>query len=713
MMKNLRQVSNNGRRTRTLLFWVFCAIVVAVSQGLGFDIVEGVTLRNSEDSTGGSHARLTRTKEPPEQAATASAQPPLDKLTGDARATLAADDYPSIYWIFVDSTAVADQPIPFTIRAHLRRAKVDAAGLLIDQRDYPIAQAALDAIENTGVTIRHASRYLKAVAVIADSAQITKAASLPFVEKVHTLKTLQTTLPEIVRFNLDDIPKSTVDYDYGESLRQNRFIQADRLHRMGITGDGVVIAIFDTGFDTDHPALSTASILARYDFINRDTSVGEPDCPDNPVNRQQMYHGTLVYGVIAGHAPDTLIGIAPETDFLLAKTEITCDGTEIKLEEDNWIAAAEWADSIGADIITSSLSYSEFTDSGSYTLDDMDGNTALITIAADIAASKNIVVITSAGNSRGSSWNSIAAPADGDSVLAIGAVNPDSTLAGFSSPGPTADGRIKPDVTTIGVDVYTTYPLPIGGFSFARGTSFSAPLVAGGAALALQYDPTMTAGQFRELARSTANQADNPDNDFGWGLFNAFRASGIPTLDVIDTIRVIVGEVQEIVVTMNGSPETPPLLSLPDAPAGVELEDYGDGSGLLTITGSVDNPPQVRFHIIASTDLYSDTLNIILETIVVTDRSIYAGPNPFADSVRIFIDPAAGWFISVSIFNVAGEKIWEKVNSHPVSADSLREWTMIAWNGRNHQGQTAAAGVYLAVVTTDRQEIILKLLKIN
>ena len=639
----------------------------------------------------------------------ASFQPPLNKFTHDARARLTAGDYPSIYWIFVDSTAVADQPIPFTIRAHLRRAKVDATGLLIDQRDYPIAQAALDAIESTGVTIRHASRYLKAVAVIADSAQITKAASLPFVEKVHTLKTLQTTLPEIVKFNLDDIPKSTVDYDYGESLRQNRFMQADRLHRMGITGAGVVIAIFDTGFDTDHPALSTASILARYDFINLDSSVGEAECSDNPQN----YHGTLVYGVIAGYVPDTLIGVAPDADFLLAKTEITCDGTEIKLEEDNWIAAAEWADSIGADIITSSLSYSEFTDSGSYTLDDMDGNTALITRAADIAASKNIVVITSAGNSRGSSWNSIAAPADGDSVLAIGAVNPDSSLAGFSSPGPTADGRIKPDVTTLGVAVYTTHPLPTGGFSFHQGTSFSAPLVAGGAALALQYDPTMTAEQFRELARSTADRADNPDNDFGWGLFNAFRASGIPTLDVIDTIRVVVGEVQEIVVRMNGSPETPPLLSLPDAPAGVELEDYGDGSGLLTITGSADNPPQVRFHIIASTDLYSDTLNIILETIVVTDRSIYAGPNPFADSVRIFIDPAAGRFNYVSIFNIAGEKIWEKVNSHPVSADSLREWTMIAWNGRNHQGQTAAAGVYLAVVRTDRQEVILKLLKTN
>ncbi len=640
----------------------------------------------------------------------ASSQPPLDKFAVDARATLATGDYPSIYWIFVDSTAVADQPIPFTIRAHLRRAKVDAAGLLIDQRDYPIAQAALDAIESTGVTIRHASRYLKAVAVIADSAQITKAASLPFVEKVHTLKTLKTTAPEIIRYNLDDIPKSTVDYDYGESLRQNRFIQADRLHRMGITGDGVVIAIFDSGFDTDHPALSTASILARYDFINCDSSVGEAECSNSPQN----YHGTWVYGVIAGYVPDTLIGIAPEADFLLAKTEITCDGTEIKLEEDNWIAAAEWADSIGADIITSSLSYSEFTDSGSYTLDDMDGNTALITRAADIAASKNIVVITSAGNSRGSlTWNSIAAPADGDSVLAIGAVNPDSSLAGFSSPGPTADGRIKPDVTTMGVAVYTTHPLPTGGFSFHQGTSFSAPLVAGGAALALQYDPTMTAERFRELAQSTADRADNPDNDFGYGLFNAFRSSGIATLEEIDTIRVTVGEVREVPSSITGNYSIMPQLSLRESPVGVFLQDRGDGNGLLTITGSSKNPPQLSFRLIADFDRYLDSITIYLETFVPVDSQIFAGPNPFADSVRIFIDPAAGWFNYVSIFNVAGEKIWEKVNSHPVSADSLREWTMIAWNGRNHQGQTAAAGVYLAVVRTDRQEVILKLLKTN
>ena len=708
IMKHLRQVSGSGWRTRTLLLLVVCAIAAIVSQGLGFDVVEGVTLRGSEDSTSGSHARLSRTQEPPEQVAASSAS--LDKLTRDARATLAANDYPSIYWLFVDSTAVANQPIPLTANAQLRRAKVDPNGLLRDNRDYPISEVALQNIRDLGVTIRHASRYLKAVAVIADPSQIAQAAALPFVKKIHTLRTLKTKVPEVVKFDQGIHPQSAIDFEYGLSFRQNQIIQADRLHQMGITGSGVMIAILDTGFDTDHPVLSNASIVARYDFINQDTSVGENECT---AGSPQNYHGTLVHGVIAAMAPDSMIGVAPDADFILAKTEITCDGTEIKLEEDNWIAAAEWADSIGADIITSSLSYSEFTDSGSYTLDDMDGNTALITIAADIAASKNIIVITSAGNSRGTAWNSVGAPADGDSVLAIGAVNPDSTLAGFSSPGPTADGRIKPDVTSMGTAVLTIRPEPDRTFTYASGTSFSAPIVAGGAALALQYDPTLTAEQFRQLARSTASQADNPDNDFGYGLFNAFRSAGIATLEEIDTIRVTVGELREVPSSITGSYSIMPLLSLREPPLGAVLQDFGDGSGLLTVTGSAENPPQVSFQLIADFEQYMDSTTIYLETFVQSDHQIFAGPNPFSDSVRIFVDPTAGSLKSVSIFNISGEKIWEKVNSHPGSTDSIREWTMLAWNGRNQQGEPASAGVYLAVVATERQQVVLKLLKSN
>ncbi len=638
------------------------------------------------------------------------AQSPVNKLTREARSRAAAGPYPNIYWLFVDSTAVADQPIPLTIRAHLRRAKADPDNLLRDNRDYPISETALDDIRNLGLTIRHASRYLKAVAVIADPVQIAEAANLPFVKKVDILRTLAAPMPEEAGKIEEPFPKSAVDFGYGLSITQNRIIQADRLHQLNITGAGVMIAIFDTGFDLDQPVLADASIVATYDFINQDSTVSEIECTDN---NAQNRHGTMVFAVIAAMAPDTLIGIAPDADFILAKTEIVCDGTEIKLEEDNWIAAAEWADSIGTDIITSSLSYSEFTDSGSYTLDQMDGNTALITQAADIAASKNIVVITSAGNSRGHDWGRIAAPADGDSVLAIGAVNPDSTLASFSSPGPTADGRIKPDITTMGTVVLTIRPRPDTGYTYASGTSFSAPITAGGAALALQFDPTMTAEQFRQLARSTASQADTPDNDFGYGLFNAFRASGIATLSEIDTIKIEVGEIIEIPFAVSGSSDGPPELSLRFPLAGVELIDYGDGSGLLRITGSSDNPPVASFRLVAQFDTYSDSTTIHLETFVPTDRQIFAGPNPFTDSVRFYIDPQAGMLNSVSIFNVNGEKIWENVNSKSGSTDSNREWIMLVWDGRNQQGQPVSSGVYMVAVNTDRQQVVLKLLKSN
>ncbi|MCK4607073.1 MAG: S8 family peptidase [candidate division Zixibacteria bacterium] len=623
-----------------------------------------------------------------------------------------AGDFPMIFWVFLGADAIADEPIAMTVKALARRGKVDSTGFLIDSHDYPISDQALSEIENTGVFIRHASRWLRAVSVYADSSQMGKLAALPFVERIDLVRTLKTGFMEDVAKTPRHIaPLSAEEYAYGESLLQNQFIETDRLHRLGLTGTGVMIAIFDTGFDVDHPALDSVSVIATYDFINLDTDVNGMDCPENSERNHQNYHGTAVWSVIAGNMPDTLIGIAPGADYILAKTEITCDGTEIKLEEDNWIAAAEWADSIGADIITSSLGYYVFSDTGSYAFDELNGDSALITIAADMAASRNILVITSAGNERNNAqWPHISLPADGDSVLAIGAVRADSTLAWFSSPGPTADGRIKPDVSTLGVGVYAARSAT-GSYTYLSGTSFSAPLVAGGAALAMEHDPARTARHLFDMILSTASRYATPDNDFGYGLFSAFRAADVLRLNPIGVVQVQVGQEVEVIITTSGGTEIIPLLTAFDLPVGVELEDLGDGTGLLSVTGSELNPLQARFGLIADFGQTVDTTYAILETYGSSDDAIFAGPNPFADSVRVFLSPAAGEFRSVSVFNSAGEKVWEQVNHFGPSADVTREWGMVHWDGHNRSGAAVAAGVYLMYVETSRRTAMLKLLK--
>jgi serine protease AprX len=625
------------------------------------------------------------------------------------RAQRAIEDSPPnirhMLWLYLSHNAVDSLPVPLTEKAHFRRAKVDPAALLVDEHDYPISQEALTQIRNTGARVRRTSKWLRAVSVEAGSEQIERLKSLLFVERIDLVKVLVAPFfPEVRLLQPKDFPIKTTVLTYGKSEFQNRFINAVKLHQAGLSGKGVMIALFDTGFEINHRAFDSAHIVATYDFINNDTTVDEVECPEDGTRNHQNYHGTLIFGVIGGNVPDTLIGVAPGVDFILAKTEITCYTTEIKLEEDNWIAAAEWADSIGADIISSSLGYTEFTDTGSYTFEDLDGNIALITIAADVAASKNILVVNAAGNERLKPWGHIVTPADGDSVLAVGAVSADSTLAPFSSPGPTADGRIKPDIVTLGVGVHSA--VPADSYAVAMGTSLSTPLVAGGAALALEHDSTLTAAELRDLIRQTADRSSLPDNDFGWGLYDATRSADIIKIDRTEPIQVLVNEFLSVPITTSGRSDSIPVLEALDLPLSTIFIDHGDGTGHLELSGSEQNPSVVRLGLVADVGYFADTTYLLVETYTTSGRLMVAAPNPFANSVRIFVAPSAGRLVSISIFNAAGEKVWEKVNSFDLSADVIN-----TWNGRNREGRVVAAGVYLVHVKTDRHTSMLKVLK--
>jgi len=610
-------------------------------------------------------------------------------------------------WLYLSEDAVDSLPALLTEKARARRARVDPSTLLIDAHDYPISQDALMQIRNTGAHVRRASKWLRAVSVEADSEQLERLKPLSFIEQIDLVKVLIAPFfPKVKPLCPKDFPTKTTARlwrVYGLTEFQNQFINAVKLHQAGLSGKGVMIALFDTGFEINHHAFDSANIVATYDFINDSTTVDDPECPED-TTWSQNFHGTLVFGVIGGNVPDTLIGVAPGADFVLAKTEITCDGTEIKVEEDNWIAAAEWADSIGVDIISSSVGYTEFTDSGSYTFEDLDGNTALITIAADVAASKNILVVNAAGNRRNKPWGHIVTPADGDSVLAVGAVQSDSSLTPFSSPGPTADGRIKPDIVTLGVGVVA--PKHTGGYVAVSGTSFSTPLVAGGAALALEHDSTLTAAELRDLIRQSGDRSAQPDTNFGYGLYDAIRSADIIKIDQTQPIQVLVNEFLSIPITTSGRSDSIPVLEAFDLPLSTILIDHGNGTGHLELYGSEQNSSIMRFGLTADVGYFADTTYLLLETYPSASRPIAAAPNPFSDSVRIIVAPSAGRLVSISIFNMAGEKVWEKVKSLDPSADVIN-----TWNGRNREGRVVAAGVYLVHVKTDQHTSMLKVLK--
>ncbi len=408
-------------------------------------------------------------------------------------------------------------------RTLLRRSKVLPPDKLVDAADLPVWEPYVKSLEELGAKIVVTSRWLNAVSVIAADSVLSQIRLLPFVRGVQPVarrsrRTPYEEGPALPRPS----PQGRFRYDYGSSYNQVGMLRVPELHNWGITGAGIIIGMLDAGYDwRNHEALQSASVLGEWDFIwNDDVTADEPG-QDYP---GQASHGTMTFAVIAGFMPGKLIGAAFGARFYLAKTERVYDleghDFEQPVEEDYWVAGLEWLERNGVDIVSTSLAYLDW-----YTPADMDGNTAVVTVAADMAVKKGVFVVASAGNEGDSPWQIVTAPADGDSVLAVGAVRPDGLIATFSSHGPTADGRIKPDVVAQGVGVYTVSPGTGSSYTYARGTSFSCPLVAGVAALVLSAHPELEPMELRDALRETASRAAAPDTIYGWGIVDAVRAA--------------------------------------------------------------------------------------------------------------------------------------------------------------------------------------------
>jgi serine protease AprX len=426
------------------------------------------------------------------------------------------------------------QPQAFLSARAIKRRTVQHIN--IDSTDLPVPTAYLDSIRLVpGVTILNTSKWLNQVLVqITDANALTKINQFPFVFTTSPVAPIARPITEIINRKINDsvfdvsqrarvsgIRQQTGANDflsYGNTFNQIHIHEGEYLHNLGFTGNGVVIAILDAGFkyfDTN-PALDSVRLqnhlLGGYDFVL-----------NIPQISQDHQHGATCFTVIASNRPGVLVGSAPAASFWLLRSEDAA--SEYPVEEQNWAAAAEFADSVGADMISTSLGYTSYDDPTlSHPYADRDGNTCMITKAADMAAKKGMIVTSSAGNNGGlaSDEKYVACPADGDSVLAVGAIKADKTIAAFSSWGPSASGKVKPNVVSIGEG--TAVANAMGNASFGNGTSFSNPNLAGLIACLWQAFPEFTNMEIIDAVQKSSDRYNNPDNRFGYGIPN-FRVA--------------------------------------------------------------------------------------------------------------------------------------------------------------------------------------------
>lgn len=459
-----------------------------------------------------------------------------------------------------------------TSRAAWRRSKT-MKGPLVDFRDLPVNQAYIDKLSDSQARFRQRSRWLNAASFEIPVGELEEIARLGFVRSIKLLAAAKRK-PIRIETPLEDPlqGEDAFNLNYGASYSQLQQLNIPAVHNLGYYGQGVLVCMLDTGYLKDHQAFQLADsegrILAEWDFINDDGNTqNEPGDPS-----AQHNHGTCTWSALGGAADGNLYGPAYGAYFILAKTEDT--SMEQPIEEDNWVAGIEWADSIGADVTSSSLAYMDW-----YTYSDMDGNTAVTTIAADIAAQRGIVVCNAMANA-GPGSGTLHAPADADSIIACGAVYSTGEIVYFSSRGPSFDGRTKPEVCARGVYTSCADPYNLTGYTTASGTSLSTPLIGGAAAVILSAHPEWTPMQVREAMMMSGDHASFPDNDYGWGIpdiLAAIQYTFYLTGDVDGDGAINASDVVHLInyLYRNGSPPSPLFLG------DVNCDDVVDGGDVV------------------------------------------------------------------------------------------------------------------------------------
>jgi hypothetical protein len=433
---------------------------------------------------------------------------------------------PDTYWIqFKDKNSS-----PFSINSpevYLSERSIDRRqryGIEIDSTDLPVNPRYLDSLISKGASIKNISKWLNGVAIYTTSIDVLNSIySLDFVDE--SISNSSSFVSNYKPFNSSkNITSINEDvFEYGNAFAQINLHNGQALHNNNYLGQGIQIAVIDAGFQSLNfvPAFDSIfdnnQIIGTWDFVEQDTNVYD-----------DHNHGKAVLSTIAANIPGQILGTAPKAEFLLLRSENS--SSEYKIEEINWVAAAEYADSVGVNIITTSLGYHNYNSPfNDYQWSDLNGNTAPITRATNIAAEKGILLTTSAGNEGTSSWRKITCPADAEGALTIGACTNTGQYASLSSQGNTTDGRIKPDLSAVGQGATViTGSSPLSG----NGTSYSTPIIAGLMACLWQVNLSKTNFEMMDLIRRHSHQYMNPDSLMGFGIPNFSSAYDELTTDI-------------------------------------------------------------------------------------------------------------------------------------------------------------------------------------
>lgn len=641
-------------------------------------------------------------------------------LRDRGEAGLRAPDGRLKVWVHFRDKDVAPSAMPAALaraadriapRALARRA-LRARGVTgVDAGDLPLSPRYLARCRATGAELQRQSRWLNAASFLADDDQIRRLARLPEVSRLDLVaRGARADVPRPVPVPSDLVQptaKLQTVIDYGANAAAMEQANVPAAHeQLGLSGAGVVVGMLDTGFRTVHEALAHVPVLGVWDFVNDDAIVDNE--PGDPVSSRS--HGTMTMSTVAAFKPGELVAPAGNVSVLLAKTEDVSQ--EVPIEEDFWVAGLEWAEANGADIISSSLAYIDW-----YLYADLNGDTCVTTVAADLAAARGLVVVNSAGNDRTGTGH-ILAPADGDGVISVGAVDAAGAVTWFSSPGPTFDGRIKPDVAALGLGNRVADPYDDAGYVNASGTSFSCPLTSAVAALVLERVPDLSPYEVAQALRQTASHAATPDNDTGWGIIDAYAAAtwfgpvfthvppadpqtvaGPYAVNAAVTARLGLTGLPQLVRRVDGGPwvaeamipNGPPDLfagSLPAAASGQRVEYYltaadGDGHTATWPQGGAAAP--FAFTVAPGTSPAGD---IPARGVAWLEPN---APNPFNPRTGLRFGLAAAGSVRLEVFDARGARVRTLLDADLRAGDHVA-----TWDGRDDRGQAAPSGTYLA-----------------
>ncbi len=429
-------------------------------------------------------------------------------------------------WVYLtdkpDAANALANPISILSQKSLDRKALHS--VVVDVRDVPVETAYIAQIKAaTGITVMAKSKWFNALHVRGTEADINALLGLGFVSNIDfadkSLNTGRSSQQEVA----SEMTEVFTTFNYGNAANQIQMIKGDELHLLNYTGTGMTIAVLDAGFINVNTMgafqrlRDANNVISAYDFVDSTTDVYANQTSD---------HGTMVLSTMAGYVENQFVGTAPDATYYLFRTENA--PSENPVEESYWVAAAEVADSIGVDIINTSLGYNTYDNTAyNYTTDDMDGNTTFITKGANIAFDKGILLVNSAGNSGATSWGIVTAPADASGVLTVGAVDASGNYASFSSTGSSVQPTQKPDVMTQGQASYVINQNNVIGT--ANGTSFSSPIMAGGIACLWQALPNKSNAEIMQLIRESASIYNAPTFSMGYGIPNLQLALTLST----------------------------------------------------------------------------------------------------------------------------------------------------------------------------------------